>query len=162
MHLLKLPVVAAALTCEIAAAQPNMVGPDLPTATIRQYEPVAYDPRFGVLNLSTRSAAFSTLEGHLDLELDERISADLAKDVGASAQAFRVLNADDFFQLNRGKRGFCQAPIKWLVIHEIRNRYLPGALSVVLFEGSDLFTYKRVSELCDESTYTLRGGASSK
>jgi hypothetical protein len=143
----------------IAAAQPNSSGGNLPTEIVREYEPVAYNPRFGQLKLSIRYAAFSLLEGHMDLELDERISTDLAKEIGAGARALRVLNADDFFQQNRGKGSFCRAPIKWLVIHEARNSYLPGALTVFLFEGSDLYAYRRVSELCDEAAYTLRGEA---
>lgn len=143
----------------IAAAQPNASEGGLPIAVIRTYEPVAYNPRFGQLSLSTRYAAFSLLEGHLDLELDERISSDLAREVGAGARAFRVLNADDFFTQNRGRSRFCLAPIKWLVVHEIKNPYLPGALSLLLFEGTDLYAYKRVSELCDEAAYTVRGDA---
>jgi hypothetical protein len=162
MHLFRLPVLAAALTGGFAAAQPNAPDSDLPTAIVREYEPVAFNPRFGQLNLSTRYAAFSTLEGRLDLELNEDISADLTKEVGAGARAFRVINADDFFQQNRGKPRFCLAPIKWLVIHETRNPYLPGSLSVLLFEGEDLYSYRRVSELCDESAYTLLGDVRTK
>jgi hypothetical protein len=162
MHLWRLPVVAAALTSGIAAAQPNAAGTSLATDIVRQYEPIAYNPRFGLLNLSTRFAAFSALEGHMDLEWDERISADLAKEIGAGAQAFHVVNADDFFQQNRRKNDFCRAPIKWLVIYEIKNRYLPGAMSVFLFEGDDLYTYRKVSELCDDSAYTLRGKVTTK
>ena len=141
-----------------SAAQQTQTG--LPTAIIRDYEPVTDHPRFGELKLSIRYAAFSLLEGHLDLELDEGISAGLTKEVGADARAFRVLNPDEFFHRNRGKSGFCSAPIKWLIIHELKSPYLPGALSVFLFEGSDLYSYKRVSELCDEAAYTLRDDAS--
>jgi hypothetical protein len=152
-----LPVGAAILASLAAAAQP--IGPQggLPTDTIRRYEPIADNPRFGQLRMSVGYAAFSLLEGHMDLELDERISADLTKEVGAGARAFRVLNADDFFQRNQGKNRFCLAPIRWLIIHELRNRYLPGALTVFLFEGRDIYSYKRASELCDEAAYTPRG-----
>jgi hypothetical protein len=144
-------VLGACIVTQQNAAIANVDAPQL-------YEPLSRNTVdvLGELRLTDRQASFSVLDGRLELQLDEAISRDLTMDVRSPAHAYRVLNPEEFFERNRGKNGFCSAPVKWFVTYKILDPYLHRVVRVLLFEGDDLYRYRNGSDLCSEDSYVLR------
>jgi len=141
--------------CTIAQHNPAIAN----VGATQLYEPLSRNTIYvlGELKLTDRQASFGVLDGRLELRLDEAISRDLTRDVRSPAQAYRVLNAEEFFERNRGKNGFCSGPVNWFVTYEVSDTHLRRVIRVLLFEGDDLYSYRNGRDLCSEDSYILRG-----
>jgi hypothetical protein len=70
------------------------------------------------MKLSRTSAHFSLLKGEMKLQYSGERKSDSDTDTEFSGDVYQVLNADEFFSLNKGKNGFCDKPVRWVTIRD--------------------------------------------
>jgi hypothetical protein len=112
-------LVFAAGAIASASSSPGAPNP-LPVAQRWIYEPLSNNTDFtlGEMVLSTTYASFSVLHGHMNLEF-AGTTRDPERLGTSDARVYRVKNAQQYFQLNRGANGFCEAPITWFGVAPI-------------------------------------------
>jgi hypothetical protein len=147
--LLAITAVAIALQAGTASAADPM-----PAATVRTYEPYSNgtDYTLGRMRLSATSATFLRLKGRLALEPAGTISVQGSSETDG-ATVYRVINAEEFFKLNQGRNGFCDAPIRWVGVRDLgRERIRISFLTI-----PDFRDYRPTEPgLCAADSYGLK------
>ncbi|KYQ96981.1 hypothetical protein AWY96_00090 [Serratia plymuthica] len=107
--------------------------------------------------LSRTSAHFSLLKGTMKL----RYSGERKGDSGSDDSEFRgdvyqVLNADEFFSLNKGNNGFCDKPVRWITIKSLSDSIGERSIRIGMLNIDDWHKFNANSpDACSADTFTL-------
>ena len=126
----------------------------LPTAVARTYEAYSNNTDYllGTMHLSTTFVSFSVLEGSMDIEFVGK-APDPEKLSKTDADIYRVRNPDQFFQLNKGRNGFCHEPIRWFGIVPLGSNSI---VRIFFYTISDYREYRPDSlGLCSADSYQI-------
>jgi hypothetical protein len=145
----------------VAHAQEGQTGAyALPDSLPQMYDPMTFDtaesgPSFlmGPVELSTSSAKFAKLRGTMRLMFETTTPADTPGEDLASTRLYRIVNADEYFALNKGKPGFCYEPPRWMALRAIDR----SIIRLTFFDIRDWRKYRdnKLGE-CSSSFYSLR------
>ncbi|POY81532.1 hypothetical protein BKM09_024555 [Pseudomonas amygdali pv. morsprunorum] len=105
--------------------------------------------------LSRTSVKFPLLEGEMKLQYDDVWTNSDKAEFGGDV--YRVLNADEFFSLNKGKNGFCDKPVRWVTIKDISDVLGEGAIRIGMLSTADWHSYNSNSyDGCSADSFTLK------
>ncbi|WP_122282577.1 hypothetical protein [Pseudomonas syringae group genomosp. 3] len=150
----------AALLCTLLAhgaiAQSSTKA--MPTDSIGVYDALSNGTSVTLgdtMKLSRTSAQFSLLKGEMKLKY-----SDVWKNIDNTefgGDVYQVLNADEFFSLNKGKNGFCDKPVRWVTIRNLNDSLGEGAIRVGMLSIDDWRTYNANSlGACSADSFTLK------
>ncbi|MBM3549746.1 MAG: hypothetical protein FJX54_22635 [Alphaproteobacteria bacterium] len=125
----------------------------MPTEKRRQYEPYSRGTShtLGTMWLSTTYARFSRLKGRMLLEHAGVWPEDGNFEL-RGAKIYRVTNPEPYFELNKGKNGFCGEPVRWIGVRKLGG----DEVRVTFFTIADYRAYNPNSHgLCSGDSYTL-------
>lgn len=152
-------LIAMTTSASIANEAPN----SLPVAATRLYDPVSRNTDFlmGDMHLSKEFVSFSALNGRAALQYSGTMPDPEFQ--SRTATVYRVTNADEYYQMNKGKNGFCDRPVKWIGItplggSSVRISFLTTR-DFHLWTDPD-YTYTPHHDslgLCSAHTYSLHG-----
>lgn len=139
-----------------AAAQSKVNS--MPTDTPRSYFAVSNGTQATLgetMKLSRKSASFSRLKGELKLRYSDAWNN--GDDAEFGGDVYQVLNADEFFSLNKGKNGFCDEPVRWVTIKDSSKVLGDGMVRVGMLSIGDWHKYSPTSlGACSADTFKLK------
>lgn len=133
-------------------------GKGMPTDSPRAYLAVSNGTSATLgetMKLSRSSAHFSLLKGEMKLQFSDVWKS--GSDTEFGGDVYQVLNADDFFKLNKGKNGFCDKPVKWVTIKDSSDILGEGAIRVGMLSIADWHKYDPNSlGACSADSFQLK------
>lgn len=107
------------------------------------------------LKLSRKSASFSKLKGKMKLQYSDVWNN--GKDTEFGGDVYKVLNADEFFSLNKSTQRFCDQPVKWVTIKDTSALLGDGTVRIGMLTVDDWHKYSPTSlGACSADTYKLK------
>lgn len=130
----------------------------MPTDSARAYDALSNGTSATLgetMKLSRTSAHFSLLKGEMKLQYSDTWKNGGDTDFGGDV--YRVLNADAFFSLNKGKNGFCDKPVKWVTVRDSSDTLGKGAIRVGMLSIDDWQKYDpNLLGACSADSFTLK------
>jgi hypothetical protein len=114
-----------------------------PDTAEQTYTPVSrVSETWGSLQYSNSRARLAAFEESMQLE-SVGVMPDTAGSDLAGAQVYRVKNAEDFFERNKGRSGFCSEPPRWLAVRRIPRDSPPsGDIWLAMLTLDDWSVYR--------------------
>ncbi|MBA8879249.1 hypothetical protein [Phyllobacterium myrsinacearum] len=135
-------------------------GKAMPTDSSRTYFAVSNGTSATLgetMKLSHTSAHFSLLKGGMKLRYSGERKSDNDSDTEFSGDVYEVLNADEFFSLNKGKNGFCDKPVRWVTIKDSSDSIGEGTVRVGMLSINDWHKYNPNSlDACSADSFKLK------
>lgn len=139
-----------------AIAQSNVKA--MPTNSPRAYDALSNGTSATLgetMKLSRTSAHFSLLKGEMKLQYTDTWKN--SSDTEFGGDVYQVLNADQFFSLNKGKNGFCDKPVKWITVKDLSDTLGEGTIRVGMLSVDDWHKYNPNSlGACSADSFTLK------
>lgn len=108
------------------------------------------------MRLSRASAHFSLMKGEMKLQYSGERKSDSDTDTEFSGDVYQVLNADEFFSLNKGS-GLCDKPIRWVTIRDSSDTIGEGTVRVGMLSIDDWHKYNPNSlGACSADSFKLK------
>ena len=158
-HLISL-FAAASLSAFMAyGAVAQSTGNAMPTDSPRAYFAVSDGTSASLgetMKLSRTSAHFSSLKGEMKLQYSGERKSDSETDTEFSGDVYQVLNADEFFSLNKGS-DLCDKPIRWVTIRDSSDAIGEGTVRVGMLSIDDWHKYNPNSlGACSADSFKLK------
>ncbi|WP_198379081.1 hypothetical protein [Burkholderia ubonensis] len=148
-------VLLSTFTFHSAIAQPNKKA--MPTDIPRAYFAISNgtsETLGETMKLSRTSAHFSLLRGKMKLRYSGAWKNSDDSDFGGDV--YQVLNSNEFFSLNKGKKGFCDKPVRWITIKDLSDDFHEGTIRVGMLATDDWRKYNPNSfDACSADSFTL-------
>jgi hypothetical protein len=107
------------------------------------------------MKLSRASAHFSLLKGEMKLQYSDVWKS--GSDTEFGGDVYQVLNADEFFSLNKGKNGFCDKLVRWVTIKDSSDTLGEGTIRVGMLSIDDWHKYNPNSlGACSADSFQLK------
>jgi hypothetical protein len=152
--------IATILAVGLAPNAETAEGDSYPNGVVREYDSISVgsntDP--GTLYLSTSSAVFSGLKGHMDLQF-VGVASNSGDEEISEARIYRVVNADRFYRDNKWPNGLCDRQIEFIGMRLLPDLpasfgYPKGAIGVTALTQKN-FNRITPSSVCTGISYLL-------